>query len=190
METINKFFPIALFFLICSCQQEQKEGQNFLKYFDDFSEDNLKIEVEEYTQERMFSPEECLPLSFLPLFDSIIPQTQSESTGAKPVGKVKITPENYFLVVVQQDDYGPIYYALNYHEKEHKIINSEKIAVIWGDAGDSQVIYSEINIKDNPLIIRKFIETCHADLEVEEDEIIITNEECSDSVSVVKWEIQ
>ncbi len=163
---------------------------DIISYFKDFTKDSVKIEVEQYTQESSFEPSECLPLTFLPVFDSKIPQTQSESTGAKPVGKLKINDKNFLLVVVQQDDYGPIYYGLTYNSDENRIKDSEKIAETWGDAGDSQVTYSIVSIMNETVKIDKYIETCHADLEVQGDEMVATDVECSDSTAIVEMKIK
>ncbi|MAX79853.1 MAG: hypothetical protein CL843_06735 [Crocinitomicaceae bacterium] len=163
---------------------------NIITYFIDFTRDSVKIEVEQYTQERSFEPSDCLPLAFLPLLDNKIPQTQAESTGAKPVGKLKVNDNNYFLVVVQQDDYGPIYYGLMYNSQENRIENSEKIAETWGDAGDSQVTYSIIWMMNETVNINKYIETCHADLVVQGDEMIAKDVECSDSTATIEMKIK
>jgi hypothetical protein len=159
-------------------------------YFKDFKRDSVKIEVEQYTQEIGFKPSECIPLKFIPLFENKIPQTQSESTGAKPLGKLRINENNYFLVVVQQDDYGPIYYGITYNSKEKRIEQSEIIAQAWGDAGDSQQIYSVITTMSEKVIIKKYIETCHADLEVEGDEMVASDVECFDSTAIVELKIR
>ena len=161
-----------------------------LAYFKDFPNDTVKVKVEPYTQERSFDPSECLPLTFLPLLENMIPQTRSESTGAKPVGKIQITDNKYLLVVVQQDDYGPIYYGLAYNSHENKIQKSEKIAEVWGDAGDYQGTYSLISLKNEKIIIQKFIETCHDEFEDNEEEIIVTSSECSDSTSTVEIKVE
>ena len=126
---------------------------DIVSYFNDYKEDSVKIEVEQYTQEGSFEPADCLPLTFLTVLDNKIPQTQSESTGAKPLGKLKINETNYFLVVVQQDDYGPIYYGLTYNSEDNKIKNSEKVAETWGDAGDSQETYSVIRLMNEKVKI-------------------------------------
>ena len=99
---------------------------DLIEYFDKLPGDSIKIEVEDYTYERSFSPSKCLPLSFLPLLSGFIPQTQSESTGAKPIGRIKINDLNHLLIVAQQDDYGPIYYGLTYNQQENKLIHAKK----------------------------------------------------------------
>ena len=163
---------------------------DIISYFNDYKGDSVKIEVEQYTQERSFEPADCLPLTFIPVFDNKIPQTQSESTGAKPIGKFKINETNYFLVVVQEDDYGPIYYGLTYNSEDNKIKNSEKIAETWGDAGDSQETYSVIRLMNEKVKIDKYIETCHADLVVQGDEMVATDVECSDSTATIIMKIK
>jgi hypothetical protein len=67
-----------------------------------------------------FEDDECLPRSFMPIFKKHISDYEMTTTGAKPVGKFKLADATYFLVVVQQDDYGPIYYGLTYNiEKKY-----------------------------------------------------------------------
>jgi hypothetical protein len=166
-----------------------KVPTDIITYFKDFNGNSIKIEVESYTQEHSFKPSDCLPFSYLPVLDNQIPQTQAESTGAKPIGKIKINESNYFLVVVQQDDYGPIYYGLTYNSEENRIQKSEKIAETWGDAGDSQVTYSLVTLKNDLIKIDKYIETCHAELEVQGDEMVATDIECSDSTATIKIKI-
>jgi hypothetical protein len=164
----------------------EKIPTDIIQYFKDFKGTSIKIEVENFTQDQSFKPNDCLPLNYLIVLDNKIPQTQAESTGAKPVGKFKINDSNYFLVVVQQDDYGPIYYGLTYNSQEKKIQNSEKIAESWGDAGDSQVTYSLVTFNNDMIKIDKYIETCHADLEAQGDEMIATNVKCYDSTATIE----
>ncbi|MBT31305.1 MAG: hypothetical protein CMO01_16750 [Thalassobius sp.] len=159
---------------------------NLTSYFEDFQKDTIKIEVEAYTQETSFEPTECLPLSFLPLFEDHVYATQTESIGAKPVGKIKVHDDFYFLVFVQQDDYGPIYYGLAYDKQENKIKKVEKVALIWGDAGDSEEVYSMIYHTDKKIIIEKYIQICHFDLEITGDQVIVSNTDCSDSTKVLE----
>lgn len=206
-------FPVILFVFIISCSQERdksidefdskinseastkvEEGRkassaNLITYFKDFQGDSLKIEVESYTHDKTFDPSECLPLSFVPLFGNHIPQTQTESTGAKPVGKTHLKDDLYLLVMVQQDDYGPIYYAVIYNTKENKIYKSEPVAQSWGDAGDSQETYSTISMIDEKVLIKKSITTCHEDLEIKGEEVIATNPDCKDSTATIQIEI-
>lgn len=134
-------------------------------------------------------PEECLPLTFLPLFEKHLIQTQAESTGAKPVGKFKVDDNHYFLAVVQQDDYGPKYYGMIYNLNTNKIEKCEKVAELWGDAGDSQTIYSQIIIKQHAISITKFIEFCHYDIDSEADEIEPMEDYCLDSIASIDLKI-
>ncbi len=169
--------------------EEVEINTDITSYFNDFPKDSIKIVVEQYTQERTFKPSDCLPLTFLPVLDNKIPQTQSESTGAKPVGKLKVNDSSFFLVVVQQDDYGPIYYGMIYNSGENMIKESEQIAEIWGDAGDSQVTYSVVSLTKESVKINKYIETCHLDLELEEDDPAADEIECSDSTATIELKI-
>ncbi|WP_375561681.1 hypothetical protein ACE193_03780 [Bernardetia sp. OM2101] len=208
---MNRIITMLMLIILTSCGQEKNTSDintknelnadtiktkkaedistDIITYFTDFQTDSIKIEVEAYIETQRFLPKDCLPLKFLPLLDNKIPQTQSESTGAKPVGKIKINNNHYFLVIVQQDDYGPIYYGLTYDSDKNKIQNSDKIAEIWGDAGDSQITYSIVSVTEQKVQIDKFIETCHANLEVPEEEMMETDMECSDSTATIEFKI-
>lgn len=162
---------------------------DLLSYFKDFTKDSLEIKVEQYMQESSFESNECLPLTYIPVFENKIPQNQYETSGTKPLGKIKINAKNFLLVVAQQDDYGPIYYGLTYNLEENKIKSSEKIAQIWGDEGDSQVTYSIVRVVNQTVKIYKFIETCQAELEEQGDEIIAKSVDCFDSTTIVEIKI-
>lgn len=195
---MNKIVFFLSLFLFFSCSQEENNDvqgntnivlevpKNITSYFDSYKGDSLTIEIDDYLYEHSLKPDECLPLSLLPVLNDKIPQTQSKTTGAKPITQLKINNNNYFLVVAQQDDYGPIYYGLIYSISENKVKSSEEIAVNWGDAGDSQTIYSKISINKNFILIKKIIETCHADLAIFEGEMIAEDTECKDSTSIIK----
>ena len=160
--------------------------KNFLAYFPAYQSDSFTVEVEPYTHERTFDDAECIPLAYLTHFNGLIQQNNSASTGAKPIGKARLQDGTYFLTLVQQDDYGPVYYGLIYDQAKEKSLSSEKIAEHWGDAGDSQVTYSNIRIDSKAVTITKLIETCHADLEEKDNELEATNQACKDSTVVVK----
>jgi hypothetical protein len=164
----------------------EKSGKDFLAYFPAYQSDSFTVEVEPYIHERAFDDAECIPLVCLARFNGLIQQTKSASTGAKPIGKVRLQAGTYFLTLVQQDDYGPVYYGLVYDPAKGKSISCEKIAEHWGDAGDSQVTYSKIRIDSKAVTITKLIETCHADLEEQDNELAATDQACNDSTIVVQ----
>jgi len=92
----------------------------------------------------------------------------------------------FLLVFVQQDDYGPIYYAATYDVETDKILSTEIIGQTWGDAGDSQITKSNLTIFTDSLVITKEITTCHAELEVQGQEMVAVSEECNDSTAIIK----
>ena len=165
----------------------ENSGKDFLEDFPAYQSDSFTVEVEPYTHQRTFDDAECISLAYLAHFDGLIPQTKSASTGAKPIGKVRLQAGTYFLTLVQQDDYGPVYYGLLYDLAKEKSVSGEKIAWHWGDAGDSQVTYSKIKVDASAVTITKLIETCQADLEEQDNETGATNQACKDSTVVVQW---
>lgn len=196
MKLLVILFWLILFF---SCSQEPNgfkeelvRGEtleieiptDILSHFDEIKKDTTVIEVEDKIAKResSFNNNECLSLAYLPVLAEKIPQTQLESTGAKPFGKLKLSRDYFFLIVIQQDDYGPIYYGLVYNKKENRVLKSEKLAELWGDAGDSQTMFSVISIEEEIIKISQEIETCHANIEQQDGEIRETKVECENMI--------
>lgn len=151
-----------------------------------FNKTEIVIEVGIEDQNTMFSDDECIPLKYQSSFNNILPQTSVTTTGAKPIGKIQLDPVMFLLVLVQQDDYGPIYYGAKYDVETDKVLSSEIIGQIWEDAGHSQIIKSTLTIFTDSLVITKKITICHAELEVQDQEMVAISEECNDSTAIIK----
>ena len=161
------------------------DGASLLSLFPSYTTDNIEVEVSEQARSSSSSESKFIPLAYQPYFDGHLYAIGSESTGSRPVGRISLGEQASLLILFQQDDYGPIYYGLIYDNVADKILAKEIIAQEWGDAGDSQVIKSKIKHLNGLTHITKFIETCHADLEISDEEVTAQNEECKDSVAVV-----
>lgn len=167
---------------------ESKKIDKLLSFFSFFNQSEITIEVKQEDQNIVFSESECIPLKHLPAFNNIVRQTSSITTGAKPIGKIQLDSLLFFLVFVQQDDYGPIYYGVRYNLESDQILSKEIIGQTWGDAGDLQITKSKLTIFSDSLIINKNIRTCHFDLEAKDEEMVETTEDCNDSTVIINIE--
>jgi hypothetical protein len=94
--------------------------------------------------------------------------------------------ENDLKFFYQQDDYGVNAFIGKYFAETHSLIILEKIAWNFGDAGDLQTCNSTIKFNDGSIEVIKNIKTCHSDFEVKEGEVLQQNEECVDSINVIR----
>lgn len=102
-----------------------------------------------------------------------------------PFGEYQLE-ECKVLFFYQQDDYGVNAFMGKYFAETHSLIILEKIAWNFGDAGDLQTCSSKIKFNDGSIEVIKNIKTCHSDLEVNKGEVLQKNEECIDSINVIR----
>jgi hypothetical protein len=158
---------------------------SLLSLFPQYHTDSISVKVVEEARYGSLEESGYIPLDKQKYFEGFL-YSQYSSTGAKPLGRLRIGEHSHLLTLYQLDDYGPVYYGMTYDEKADKIISKEIIAQEWGDAGDSQTIKSNIYYQDGQVQLIKRIETCHLDIETVGIDPEDAEVDCTDSVAVVK----
>lgn len=131
-----------------------------------------------------YSIQREIPFSYQPIFEGHLYPMSRTSTGYLPKDYYQINDSIALLIIFIQDDYGPVYHGLAYNTSMKRILSTQILAREWGDAGDSQTIYSKLKLETQTLKIDKFIKTCHAELDIDSDPVKVISEECTDSTYI------
>lgn len=164
--------------------ENQVKSGPLLSFFPEYQSDSITVEVSDKARYGAIEESEFIPLDNQNYFDGFLYPRHS-STGLKPLGRLKIGESSHLLTLMQLDDYGPVYYGLTYDQKGDRIISKVVIAQEWSDAGDTQIIRSNIKQIDGQLQITKQIETCHADVDTVAVNPEYAEVKCNDSTAIV-----
>lgn len=162
---------------------EPQTTDSLLSFFELLELESLKVTAKNNTY-TSYSEQEEIPFRYQTLFDGYLYPMGRTSTGYLPKNYFQISDSLAFLIIFIQDGYGPLYHGLVYNSVTNKIFNSQVLAREWGDAGDSQTIYSNLEQQERTLTVNKFITTCHAELDFDSDPVKVISEECFDSTYV------
>lgn len=164
-------------------EPEPQELDSLLSFFQMIDIESVTIKT--YSNTNLLNKGgSIIPFRYQPLFDGYLYPMGRRSTGYLAKNYLKLNDSTAFLIIFIDDDYGPVYHGLRYSIQDNEIRDSQILARTWGDAGDSQTIYSELGHHDGTLSINKYITTCHAELDFDSDPIEVISEECSDSTYV------